>query len=194
MAAEPTFTAVVPTVGRKTLSHALTSIARQLRPGDELIVVCNADRDNGTRARNSAMERARGTHLVFLDDDDAMVDGAFERMRDFARQHPDRVGIFREELMDGSLLWTAPEFREGNVGTAMFVVPNVEGKLAPWRGSEGNDWYFIEETVKFQGEPIFCDAVVARQRPLGTFETPLDRLRYRLRIRARARKALSRRR
>lgn len=192
-ATQPTFSVIVPTSGRPTLAGALSSVAPQLLPGDEIIVVCNADRDLGTRARNSAMSRANATHLLFLDDDDEFVPGAFEKMRRFAFENPGRIGIFREELVEGSLLWTEPIFRKGNVGSPMFVVPNVAEKLAPWVGDEGNDWYFIEGTAELQGDPIFVDEVVARLRPHGIFATPLDRLRFRLRLRSKLRKAVAQR-
>lgn len=188
MASKPvTFTVVVPTVGRDSLSDTLRSIAAQLEPGDEVIVVCNDRRDLGTWARNSAMERARGTHLLFLDDDDEYAAGAFAEMRRFAAEHPDTIGIFREQLLDGSLFWRTPELVEGNVGSALFVVPNDRERLGRWSGSEGNDWNFIRDTVALQGAPIFCDAVVALQRPRGAFTSRWARLRFRLRLGTRLR-------
>ena len=182
-----TFTVVVPSVGRESLQHTLRSIAVQLEPGDEVIVVCNDRRDLGTWARNSAMDRANGTHLLFLDDDDEYVVGAFAEMRRFAAEQPGTIGIFREKLLDGSLFWRTPELLEGNVGSALFVVPNDPERLGRWTGSEGNDWNFIRDTAALQGPPVFCDAVVALQRPRGAFTSPWARLRFRLRLGSRLR-------
>ena len=185
----PSFSVIVPSVGRPSLAGTLRSIAAQIRPGDEILVVCNDRKDLGTWARNSAIERARGTHLLFIDDDDEYVPGAFAAMRAFASQQPERIGIFREELVDGSLFWREPVFREGNVGSVLFVVPNVAGRIGRWVGSEGNDWRFIEQTAVLLGEPVFCDAVVARQRPNPTFSNSWNRLKFRLRLRTRLRRA-----
>jgi glycosyltransferase involved in cell wall biosynthesis len=189
----PTFSVIVPTVGRTTLMLALQSVAAQLEPGDELIVVANDDGDQGDAARNGAMARALGSHLLFLDDDDAYVPGALATIRRFAAENPGRIGIFRMELWNGSLVWTEPVLRYGNVGGPMFVVPNVPGKLGRWyQPNRANDWSFIEETVSLQGEPIFREEVVARIRFNGPFASRLDELRFRLRPRTRLRKALRR--
>jgi glycosyltransferase involved in cell wall biosynthesis len=188
---DPTFSVVMPTVGRSTLLGALKSVAPQMQPGDELLVVCNNKHDRGDWARNSAVERARASHLIFLDDDDQFVPGALAAMRAFALEHPARIGIFRMELWDGSCLWSEPVLRYGNVGSPMFVVPNIPGKLGKWDQTRiANDWAFIEETVALQREPIFCDLVVAQIRPNGPFANRWIELRFRLRLRTRLRRAL----
>jgi glycosyltransferase involved in cell wall biosynthesis len=192
----PTISVIVPTAGKATLPRTLESIAPQLRPGDEILVVCNRDMDFGAKARNEAMPRAKGTHLAFLDDDDEFKSDALEKMRHFAAANPGRIGIFREELADLSLHWKEPVLRIGNVGTVLFFVPNMPDKLGVWAPYEGDwrpcDWMFISSTVERMGEPIFVDEVTVRQRPGGTFATPLDALRYRLKIRTRFRMARAR--
>jgi glycosyltransferase involved in cell wall biosynthesis len=193
---QPTFTVVVPSAGRSTLGAALASVTDQLRPGDEVIVICNHDRDLGAKARNNAIGRAQGTHLVFLDDDDEYLPGALDAFRAFAAENPGRIGIFRERLHDGSLIWADPEFRIGNVGSMLFVVPNVPEQLGAWDRYNGEwapgDWVFIAATAERMGEPIFVDTVVAVQRPGGTFASPLARLRYRLKLGQRLRAATRR--
>lgn len=185
---------IVPTVARATLAGALASVSSQLEPGDELLVLCNRDLDLGAKARNDLMARARGTHLLFLDDDDEYLPGALATMRRWADDHRDRIGIFRERLVDGSLHWKTPELKIGNVGTVLFVVPNIPEKLGVWDiyGDDWapTDWVFISATAEKMGEPAFVDEVVALQRPRGDFATPLDRLRFKLRLRSRLRQAL----
>lgn len=162
-----TFSVIIPTSGRSSLSQALASAAEQLEPGDEILVLCNRDGDFGNSARQKLMERAQGTHLVFMDDDDQFARGAFEAMRRFAAANPDRVGIFRIRYLDGRLLWTEPTLRKLNVSTQMYCVPNVAGKLGSWvdhSSAYSSDFSFIAETVELQGEPEFCSEVVANIR------------------------------
>ena len=83
---EPTFSIVVATSGRPTLNRTLSSIAPQLEPGDEIIVVCDDTGDAGDTARMDAMPRATGSHLTFIDDDDVYAPDALEKMRRFARE------------------------------------------------------------------------------------------------------------
>jgi hypothetical protein len=189
-----TFSVIVPTVARPTLAGALASASSQLEPGDEILVLCNRDLDVGAKARNDLIARAHGTHLLFLDDDDEYLPGAFAAMRNWAGEHPGRIGIFRERLVDGSLHWKTPDFRIGNVGSVLFVVPNLPDRLGVWDiyGDDWapGDWVFISATAEKMGDPIFVDEVVALQRPRGHFATPLDRLRFRLRLRTRLKQAL----
>jgi glycosyltransferase involved in cell wall biosynthesis len=170
-----TFSVIVPTVGRPSLRTTLASIVEQLEPGDEVLVGCNRDGDFGNSARQSLLERARGTHLLFIDDDDQFARGAFTIMRDFARAHPGRIGVFRIRTASGRVLWRDPVLRRNNVSTQMFCIPNLAGKLGSWTVAETlvapsgrrydiADFLFLRDTATLQGEPIFDERVVAYLR------------------------------
>jgi glycosyltransferase involved in cell wall biosynthesis len=159
-----TFTVIVPTSRRPTLGRTLDSIAEQLEPGDELIVLCNRDGDYGMAARDAAMARAQGTHLLFMDDDDQFARGAFRTIRRFADAHPGRIGVFRMRYDNGLTLWTEPVVRLGNVSTQMLCVPNSKDKLGSWRAGEiarHGDFEFLRATATLQGEPLFRPEIVA---------------------------------
>ena len=198
-----TFSVIVPTRGRTSILAALESITEQFEPGDEVIVRCSRDEDFGNSARQSMIERAKGTHLLFMDDDDQFARGALATMRAFAREHRGRIGIFRMRYLDGSVLWTEPVLRLRNVGAPMLCVPNVSGKLGRWESPEYPrvaDYEFVRGTVELQGEPIFREEIVAHirsdRRPLGRalkhVTTPLHELRERTSPRTRLRRALGR--
>jgi glycosyltransferase involved in cell wall biosynthesis len=198
-----TFSVIVPTRGRKTILPALESIAEQLEPGDEVLVRCSRDEDFGNTARQSMIERAKGTHLVFMDDDDQFARGALATMRAFASGHPGRIGIFRMRYLDGRLLWTEPVLRLRNVSSQMLCVPNVPGKLGRWESPEYErvaDYEFVRATAELQGEPIFREEIVAHirsdrrpfRRALKQVTTPLAELRYRVSPWTRLRRGLGR--
>ena len=190
---------IVATRGRRTLAATLDSVAEQLEPGDELLVRCSNDDEGGHRTRQSLLERAAGTHLAFLDDDDQLARGALATMRRVAEEHPGRVVIFRMRYLDGSELWEEPVIRYRNVGTPMFLVPNVPGKLARWDDAEHHglaDWRFISKTAELQGGPLFREETVAHicsdRRPLQRTVKRVAAARYRLAPRTRLRRALGR--
>ena len=198
-----TFSVIVPTRGRRSLAATLDSVAEQLEPGDELLVRCTRDEDFGNAARRSLIERARGTHLVFIDDDDQLALDALATMRNVAREHPGRVAIFRMRFLGGRLLWRDPVLRERNVSSQMFLIPNIPGKLGRWENAEYErmaDFRFIGETVELQGEPLFREEIVAHirsdRRPLPrvlkVVKAPFAKVRYRVAPLTRLRRLLAR--
>jgi len=198
-----TFSVILPTRGRSTLRGTLASITEQLEPGDEAIVRCSRDEDFGNKARQSMIERAKGTHLVFMDDDDQFATGALATMRRFAAENPGRIGIFRMRYLDGRVLWTEPVLRLRNVSSQMLCVPNVPGKLGRWESPEYEriaDYEFVRQTAELQGEAIFREEIVAHirsdRRPLGRLRkritTPVADLRYRTAPGTRLRRRLAR--
>jgi len=198
-----TFSVILPTRGRSTLRGTLASITEQLEPGDEAVVRCSRDEDFGNKARQSMIERAKGTHLVFMDDDDQFAADALATMRRFAAENPGRIGIFRMRYLDGRVLWTEPVLRLRNVSSQMLCVPNVPGKLGRWESPEYEriaDYEFVRQTAELQGEPIFREEIVAHirsdRRPLGRLRkritTPVAGLRYRTAPGTRLRRRLAR--
>jgi glycosyltransferase involved in cell wall biosynthesis len=198
-----TFSILVPTRGRRSIQATLESITEQFEPGDEIIVRCSDAEDFGHSARQAMMERAKGTHLLFMDDDDQFARGALATMRAFAHEHPGRIGIFRMRYLDGRVLWTEPVLRLRNLGTPMLCVPNVPGKLGRWESPaypRVADYEFARGTVELQGEPIFREEIVAHirsdRRPLGRavkhVTTPLADARWRLAPRTRLKRVLGR--
>ena len=198
-----TLSVIVPTRGRRSLQQTLASVVPQLEPGDEVLVRRSNDEDFGNSARQSMIERARGTHLVFMDDDDQFADGALAVMRRAAEENPDRIVIFRMRYLDGRVLWREPQLRDRNVSSQMLLVPNVPGKLGRWENPEYPrmaDFCFVSETVALQGEPLFRDEIVAHigsdrravVRLVKRVFSPLQAVRYRLAPWTRARRLAAR--
>jgi glycosyltransferase involved in cell wall biosynthesis len=198
-----TFSVIVPTRRRRSLVATLDSVAEQLEPGDEILVRCTRDEDFGNAARQSLLEQAAGTHLVFIDDDDQLAREALATMRRVADENPGRVVIFRMRYLDGRVLWSDPVLRDRNVSSQMLLVPNIPGKLGRWENPtypRMADWSFISETVALQGAPLFREEIVAHirsdrravPRALKRLAAPLVAARYRLAPRTRLRRALGR--
>jgi hypothetical protein len=169
-------TYIVPTIGRPSLAATLASI--EVWPGDEILVVaaveppglgpacryvpCPAGHDWGSRERNAAMPLARGSHLAFLDDDDMATVGARQIIADGIAAHPDRPIVYRMVYPDGRQLWTEPAIRFGNVGTPMFVIPNIPHRLGAWGSHVGGDYSFIADCGWRRQDIIWRTEVIAR--------------------------------
>jgi len=182
---------IVASTGRSTLAAALASATSQMRPGDELILVFDDSGDAGDTPRNRVLASANGTHLMFLDDDDEFRPGALDIVRRFALEHPGRIGIFR---LDFGMWGVGPKSRDLlSSATAMYVIPNVEGKLGRFGRVAGakpgrlGDYRFIVETVALQGDPVWRDEIIQDIRPE---RRTLRRVRYRLKLRRRLQRAV----
>jgi hypothetical protein len=158
---------IVPTGGKRmSLIETLSSIFPQLESGDEIILT-RLDCPWGHRARDLAMPRAAGTHLMFCDDDDVYVPNALQLVREQVLTEPDRVHLFAMRLGQTVYEVTDGNVTIGRVGTPMIVVPNVPGKLGSWGESEyEGDWNFLSSTLRIRGdEPIAHPDVIALIKP-----------------------------
>lgn len=145
---------ILPTCGRPTLPLLIESILPQLGPQDEICVVGDGKQllarglpnddprisysefpggYKGNPQRDIASRRARGTHLCFVDDDDALIAGSVERIRRAVspRDVCGRPHIFRIPLIRPGCPPTA-----GSIGGVMFVPPNDPSRLPSWESMD----------------------------------------------------------
>jgi glycosyltransferase involved in cell wall biosynthesis len=183
-----TVSIVMPTCGRPSLRRALESVVRQLRSGDEVIVVgdgvqpdaeriCRAfgpsveyvdgveTRCFGNRQRQAGMAMAAGDYLLFLDDDDTYVPGALDAVREAAAQWLGRPMLFQFIDRNGAVLWRDAAVRQGNVSTQQVVFPNRSDRLGVWGDRYEGDFDFIRSTL--DQWPNGDDAVVWRPNILA---------------------------
>lgn len=187
------FSFIIPTMGRPSLYSTLYSLTQcAARPEDEVIVVGDGPQPEAKRIvscfsgrlpvsyheiadgkcvggphRNFAMRIASKTHLSFMDDDDVYAPGGVERARQEVLARPKKILIFKMRAMVKRLvyetLWREPEIVMGNVGTPMFVVPNVKSLLGQWSRQYCSDFHFITGTVEKFGiqNVVWIDEVIA---------------------------------
>lgn len=160
----PRLSIILPTTNRPTLHMAIRSCADQLLSGDEILVKLDQSRDWGQTPRNEAMPQAKGDYLLFLDDDDVYLTGAFDVIRAALTENPGRPHIFRMRRGEyNDLIWTEKVIRVGNVSTQMFVVPNDPARLGRWGKRYEGDYDFITSTLaKYP-----ADSVVWREEPIA---------------------------
>jgi hypothetical protein len=179
---------VVATAGRPTLGAALGSATSQMLPGDELLVVFDDSGDAGDTPRNRVLGSLRGTHVMFLDDDDEVAPGALEKVRAFAREHPRRLGLFQLDLGPAGKVWKRERMDLMAAATAMCVVPNLPDRIGRFGRVPGappgrlGDYPFVVETAAMLGDPVWCEEVIQTLRPE---KNRLRLLRYGLRLRTR---------
>lgn len=152
---------IVASSGRPTLQRTLDSIRPQLHSEDELLLDVNTDAPWGHRARNRQMAVAKGDFLLFMDDDDTYVSGAFDAIR--SKVTRSAMHLFKMRYHDGTELWRDREVRCGNVSTQMVVVPN-RAPLGTWTDVYEGDFYFISQTAE-HWPVVWHGDVIALIRP-----------------------------
>lgn len=167
-------TFIVPTIGRPSLLRTLESI--ECWPGDEILMVGNGYRvrdervryvdckpggDWGHTERNVATPHARGRYIAHIDDDDVYASGHREVMQDAIDQAEGMPILFRMRFPNGITLWRDKEIRCGNVGTPMFLIPNVPEKMGTWLPFVGGDCAFLEGSQWLPSQYVWRPEVIA---------------------------------
>jgi hypothetical protein len=158
-----TFSVVIATAGRPSLIVTLGALIAQLEHGDELLVLRDQTGDFGNHARNQAIPRCAGTHLLFIDDDDRHTAGALAVIRDRVADAPDRVHVFAmQRLHDHRRFTPTLPLELGHVGTPMLCIPNRPDQLGRWSDRYEGDFDFLTSTLELHPDPpLVHDELVA---------------------------------
>ena len=140
----PSFSIIIPTVGRPSLQRTLDSI--ESGPQDEVIVVADGHEaaclvanawsptigrsyyeteethSFGNWQRQYGMTKATGDLLLFMDDDDVYLPGALDLVRRVVRAYPDTIVLCRYYDHLGGVFWHDPVVRPGKGGIGGLVV------------------------------------------------------------------------
>ena len=193
----PAFSIITPTISRPTLARALLSVARQCGPYDEHIVIGDGPQPEAQRMaleyrhtryiqtpktggfgavqRDAGIMQAPGDYLIFLDDDDVLVDGVLPVVREIVAATPGALFLFRARfygygaIPDGTVLWRDQEIRDGNVSTAQIVCPN-KPNLPRWAAHGvlryNADFTFLRD-VAGQTQVLWQDEILQITRPMN---------------------------
>lgn len=185
---------ITPTISRPTLARTLQSadlgpldewlvfgdgpqpearrVVEKLKPTRPWLVYIETDRQsgrNGNVLRDLAIALSDKDYFVFMDDDDIFAPGAIETIKREIDDRPPAPLIFRMKQPGGAVIWQEMLLTPGNVGGAMFVVPNVREKLGQWAATTGHasDFNFIETTLnKWQPQTArWCGDIICICQP-----------------------------
>jgi len=166
---------VVPTAGRPSLQRTLASFLSQLHPHDEVIIENDKSGDWGMTPRTRGQRAATGDYLMWMDDDDVYLPGAFDAVRAALKENPGRPHLFsmKRSVPFNDVLPKVREIKVGNVSTQMLVVPNDPSRLGEWSSRYEGDFDFIASTLnKYPPEAlVWHDAVLSVWRPDGDATT-----------------------
>lgn len=166
---------ILTTIANKSLSRMVGSIVNQLNENDYLTVISDSYHSEvrkvlsdwqmagiikctcihianvyqlgywGHASRNKWQNTLPGDYLINADDDDRYTDGAFDKIREVAKEK--KLYIFKHED-NGNFAWSVDGRIElGNIGTSCGVIPNTHD-LPDWELVYGGDATFYIELEK----------------------------------------------
>lgn len=178
-----TLSLLVPTHSKdRPLARCLDSVAGQLLPGDEVIVigdthdgempevealvrgygrqflylVCNAGlHDWGHSQLNMGLSIASGDYIHCNDDDDVWLPGALDAFReDVALTAEPTPHLYRFLSYLGITFWQERGlFVRDHIGGHCLLAPNVPGKVGRFGAAYNGDFDWLESTVTAFGGP-----------------------------------------
>lgn len=179
---------IVPTHDGEGLETLFASVADQLLPGDEVLIVWDTFESTpplmlpfsvyqgrylshntghhcwGHCQINYGITQATGDYLIFIDDDDCFPDGALQTIRAAADAQPvPRPLLFQfYSRRHGRTLPPRHEVRESAIGGHAMVVPNIPEQLGRWACRYAGDFDWIVSTLALWPDgPAWYDDVIA---------------------------------
>lgn len=159
---------ILTTIGRESLKRMLGSLVNQLNENDYLTIISDDKHGYvgslwssfdfkcavihianpvslgywGHGSRNKWQNKLPGTFLLNADDDDRYTDGAFDKIREAAKEQ--KLYIFKHED-NRNFAWSiAGTVDLGNIGTSCGVIPNTND-LPEWKLVYGGDADFYKQ-------------------------------------------------
>lgn len=185
---------IVPTHDGDGLDRLFASIAPQILPTDEVLIIGDTCDDQltwlaaqiesmgppyrffpvnaghhcwGHCQINEGITQATGAYLVFIDDDDVFTAGALDAIRR-AASHQASLRPLMFKFFAARLDRVLPEryaVIESAIGGHCLVAPNIPGKLGRWGCRYGGDFDFIVSTLAHWPDgPAWYDDVIAHAR------------------------------
>jgi len=192
-----TISVFITTIGRPTLNGMLLSLVNELTEKDTLyIFIDGKDNETkskliinnvinlfvceviitvedtplgywGHGLRNKYQSQLKGDYIMHGDDDDAYIEGSFDKIREkINNSDNDDVIYYYKFYTNFSLkvfVWNNPALSFGNIGTPSGVIPNKPELFGEWGYVHGGD-YFFYNSCKFNHEE-FVDEIIYMVKP-----------------------------
>lgn len=178
----PTISFLMPTHREdRPLRRALNSIAPQLQPGDEVVVIGDTHdgelpgvqatvKEYGYQFRylsldaghhcwghcqlDYALMQARTDYIHCSDDDDIWTPHAAEAMRHAAKVNPGEPALFRFVSFFGTVYWErAGLFERNHLGGHCLFLPNDPERIGKFYCGYSGDFDYVHDTVQAYGGP-----------------------------------------
>jgi hypothetical protein len=180
------FNIICTTIGRETLPKLIDSFKDQLTPNDIFTIISDTNHDlvksmlseytfdfklnhiinDGERLGkfghpllNKHINNVDGDFIMFADDDDYYVEGAFDIIRKYVIGK--KLYIFKHKWGE-TVNWTTKEVKLGNIGKCMGVIPNTKN-LPMFQEDVFGDGLFYEDLSKMM-DYEFVDEIIYKIR------------------------------
>jgi hypothetical protein len=192
-----TISVFITTIGRPTLNKMLLSLVNELTEKDTLyIFIDGKDNETkskliineiinsfvceviitvedtplgywGHGLRNKYQSQLKGDYIMHADDDDAYIEGSFNKIREKINNSVNDDVIFYYKFYTNFLhktfVWNHPRLSFGNIGTPSGIIPNKPDLFGEWGYIHGGDYNFYK-SCKFEHQE-FVDEIIYIVKP-----------------------------
>jgi hypothetical protein len=180
------FNIICTTIGRETLPRLIDIFKNQLSESDTFTIISDTNHDfvknvlsgydfnfklnyiindgdrlgkYGHQLLNKYINNVEGDFIMFADDDDYYVDGAFDKIRKSVIEK--KLYLFKHKWGE-TINWTTKEVILGNIGKCMGVIPNTKN-LPMFQEDVFGDGLFYEDLSKIV-DYEFVDEIIYKIR------------------------------
>jgi hypothetical protein len=192
-----TISVFITTIGRPTLNKMLLSLVNELTEKDTLyIFIDGKDNETNSKLiineiinsfvceviitvedtplgywghglRNKYQSQLKGDYIMHADDDDAYIEGSFNKIREKINNSVNDDVIFYYKFYTNFLhktfVWNHPRLSFGNIGTPSGIIPNKPDLFGEWGYIHGGDYNFYK-SCKFEHQE-FVDEIIYIVKP-----------------------------
>jgi hypothetical protein len=121
----------------------------------------------GHGLRNKYQSQLKGDYIMHADDDDAYIEGSFNKIREKINNSVNDDVIFYYKFYTNFLhktfVWNHPRLSFGNIGTPSGIIPNKPDLFGEWGYIHGGDYNFYK-SCKFEHQE-FVDEIIYIVKP-----------------------------
>ena len=181
---------LLATIGNDSIFNILKCLKNELKENDRLTIVFDAIDKNmndvkkycdksmksivniiyeeknlgywghGIRNKHNQLD---GDFIYHIDDDDEIVDGAFDKVRKVLKDK-DTLYIFKIVSEINQVIWIKPEIKLNQISTQNGFIPSKINNKSFWEYKYGGDYDFYKNLQKSTNKIIFINEIIYKKK------------------------------
>ena len=180
---------LLATIGNDSIFNMLDCLKNELKNNDYLTIVFDASKKNYDKVKiyckdikasvniiyeetnlgywghgiRNKYNKLEGDFVYHVDDDDLILNGAFDRVRKFLLDK-DTIYIFKIVTEINEIVWKTPQIKLNNISTQNGFIPTSINDKSIWAYKYGGDFNFYNSLLKLTKKVLFVDQIIYKKK------------------------------